>query len=115
MMNLRNALENEEAMTACELVIDGFKPDEKNFRRFTKAYGSVANSLSISVTFERYHSECYNPEEDKFYRGTQYYARIQMHRGSWDGDDIEYENTIDVHVKADKVMDTLKAFHDMGL
>ena len=115
MMDLRKALENEEAFTAMELMMDGFKPDENDYRHFTKARGSVANSISISVTFERYHSERYNPEKEEFYRGTQYYARIQMRRGAWDGDDIEFENNIDVHVMADKVMDTLKAFADMGL
>lgn len=115
MMDLRKALENEEAFTAMELMMDGFKPDENDCRHFTKARGSVANSISISVTFERYHSERYNPETEEFYRGTQYFARIQMHRVAWDGDDIEYENNIDIHVMASGVMNTIKALTDMGL
>ena len=115
MMDLRKALENEEAFTAMELMMDGFKPDENDCRHFTKARGSVANSISISVTFERYHSERYNPETEEFYRGTQYFARVQMHRVAWDGDDIEYENNIDIHVMASGVMNTIKALTDMGL
>ena len=46
MIDLRKALENEEAFTAMELMMDGFKPDENDYRHFTKARGSVANSIS---------------------------------------------------------------------
>ena len=99
--------ENDECFKAMELIMEGFTfKNESNSFHYAKG-SIISNGVEINIKFMRFHSERYNPETEEFYRGTQYYARVQIHKWVYDGDDIEYENTFDVAVPLDKIKDTI--------